>query len=245
MTNQVALVTGANRGIGLEVCRQLAQQDIQVILACRDVAKGQAAAEKLGLDNITVHQLDVTDEQSLLNTKSWVQENYGRLDILVNNAGIFPDVATGDASTIDGTESSIFNVNIDNVRTAMETNLYAPLRLCQLFIPMMVEQDYGRVVNISSGMGQLSEMDGCCPGYRTSKTALNTVTRVFAAELKMAQIDNVLINSVCPGWVRTDMGGANADRDVQQGAAGIVWLATLDANGESGGFFRDKQRIEW
>ena len=244
MTSKVALVTGANRGIGLEICRQLAQQDIQVILACRDIEKGQMAVKNIGLDNVIAHQLDVTDEQSILNTEQWIKKQYGRLDILVNNAGIFPDIA-GSASEAGGAESSIFNVSVDIVRTAMETNLYAPLRLCQVFIPMMIEQSYGRVVNISSGMGQLSEMDGCCPGYRTSKTALNTVTRVFAAELKTAQVSNVLINSVCPGWVRTDMGGMNADRDVQQGVEGIVWLATLAYHAETGGFFRDKQQIAW
>jgi len=244
MTNKVALVTGANRGIGLEICRQLAQQDIKVILTSRDLAKGQAAVKQLGLDNIVAHQLDVTDEQSILNTQQWIKQQYGCLDILINNAGIFPDV-TGSASDAGGSESSIFNVSVDMVRAAMETNLYAPLRLCQVFIPMMIAQNYGRVVNISSGMGQLSEMDGCCPAYRTSKTALNSVTRVFAAELKTAQVNNVLINSVCPGWVRTDMGGESADRNVQQGVEGIVWLATLADNSSSGGFFRDKQHIEW
>ncbi len=241
---KVALITGANRGIGLEICRQLAQQNIQVILTSRDTLKGQAAVDKLAMDNIVFRQLDVTDEKSILDTKAWVQQQYGRLDILVNNAGIFPDVA-GSASEAGGASSSIFNVGIDKVREAMETNLYAPLRLCQVFIPMMIEQNYGRVVNVSSGMGQLSDMDGCCPGYRTSKTALNAVTRAFAAELKLTKTDNVLINSVCPGWVRTDMGGSQADRDVQQGAEGIVWLATLVEDNISGGFFRDKQRIDW
>lgn len=243
MTNKIALVTGANRGIGLETCRQLAQHHIQVILTSRDIAKAQAAVDKLGLDNIVAHQLDVTDEASIMQTQQWVTEQYGRVDILVNNAGIFPDVA-GSASDAGGADSSIFNVSIDKVRAAMETNLYGALRLCQVFIPMMIEQNYGRVVNVSSGMGQLSDMDGCCPGYRTSKTALNAVTRAFAAELKMNQV-NVLINSVCPGWVRTDMGGSSADRDVQQGAEGIVWLATLADNSPSGGFFRDKQVIDW
>lgn len=244
MHNKIALVTGANRGIGLEICRQLAQQQITVILSCRDLEKGQAAAAILNLDYIVVRQLDVTSEHSIQAMKQWILAEYGRLDILVNNAGIFPDVADG-ASSAGGEDSSIFNISIDTVRLGMETNLYAPLRLCQLFIPIMIEQGYGRVVNVSSGMGQLSEMGGCCPSYRTSKTALNTVTRVFAAELDAAHIDNVLINSVCPGWVRTDMGGEMADRDVQQGAEGIVWLATLPQNGASGGFFRDKQPIEW
>ena len=136
--------------------------------------------------------------------------------------------------------ASVFNADIDTIRQAMETNTYGALRLAQALIPLMEGQ--GTVVNVSSGMGQLSDMNGCCPAYRLSKTALNAVTRILADELKDSGIK---INSVCPGWVRTDMGGDNADRPVAEGAAGIVWAACLPEDGPSGGFFRDGQPIPW
>jgi NAD(P)-dependent dehydrogenase (short-subunit alcohol dehydrogenase family) len=134
----------------------------------------------------------------------------------------------------------VFDADVDLVRASMEANVYGPLRLCQKLVPLM--RGKGRVVNLSSGMGQLAEMNGCCPGYRLSKTALNALTRILADELKDTRIK---VNSVCPGWVRTDMGGPNADRHVEKGAETVVWLATLGDDGPSGGFFRDKQSIPW
>jgi NAD(P)-dependent dehydrogenase (short-subunit alcohol dehydrogenase family) len=237
-TPKIALVSGANRGLGLETCRQLAQQGLEVILSARDNEKGQAAVKNLrdtGL-NVRFHALDVSSETSISLLYDFIMREYGRLDVLVNNAGVFLDPRD------NAHDSSIFNANIDTVRHSMETNLYGPLRLCQAFIPQMRTQNYGRVVNVSSGMGQLSDMNGCCPGYRTSKTALNALTRIFADELRATE---VLINSVCPGWVRTDMGGTGATRDVDAGADTIVWLATLPSGGPSGGFFRDRTVIAW
>ncbi|RKZ91559.1 MAG: short-chain dehydrogenase [Candidatus Parabeggiatoa sp. nov. 1] len=231
-TNKIALVTGANRGIGLEACRQLAKLGITVILSSRDNAKGEQAKlqlEQEGL-NVVCRQLDVTNEDSIKHMETFIHEQYGQLDILVNNAGIFPQRGNALDSTVD------------MLRAAMETNLYGPFRLCQSFIPLMIKNNYGRIVNLSSGMGQLNDMNGCCPAYRTSKTALNAVTRLFANELKDT---NVLINSMCPGWVRTDMGGPNANRSTEEGADTIIWLATLPNGGPSGGFFRDRQPIPW
>lgn len=232
--NKIALVTGANRGIGLEICRQLAKLGITVILGCRDRPKGEHAKqilEREGLANVIFHLLDVTSEKSIMQIEQFIRRQYGRLDILVNNAGIFPDKM-----------GSAFESNVDNMRAAMETNVYGPFRLCQLFLPLMQQNNYGRVVNLSSGMGQLTDMNGGCPGYRTSKTALNALTRLFADEMKNT---NVLINSMCPGWVKTDMGGPNATREIPEGADTAVWLATLPEGGPSGGFFRDRQVIPW
>jgi NAD(P)-dependent dehydrogenase (short-subunit alcohol dehydrogenase family) len=232
----VAIVTGAYRGLGYETCHQLARLGYQVILTARKTEQGQAAATTLQQQGLEVnyHYLDVTDEASIRQLAAFVQDRYGRLDVLVNNAGIFPDPAPWDAS------SSVFDADRQTVRSGFETNTLGPLQLCQVMIPLMGDQ--GRVVNVSSGMGQLSEMNGCCPSYRLSKTALNAVTRIFADELKDSGIK---INSVCPGWVRTDMGGKEATLSVEEGAKGIVWAATLGDDGSSGGFFRHGEAIRW
>lgn len=240
MTNsdRVAVVTGANRGLGLETCRQLAQQGIKVVVTSRSVDKGQAAAEQLrkaGLD-VHFHVLDVAKTESVKVFADYIKKNYGRLDILVNCAGIFSDPY----DPANPGPASVFNADIATIRASLETNTYGVLRVAQLLIPLMNGQ--GNVVNVSSGMGQLSDMNGCCPAYRLSKTALNAITRILADELKDKKIK---INSVCPGWVRTDMGGSNAERSVEEGAAGIVWAACLPEDGPSGGFFRDGQPIPW
>jgi NAD(P)-dependent dehydrogenase (short-subunit alcohol dehydrogenase family) len=233
MKDKIALVTGANRGLGLETGKQLAKLGITVLLTCRDSRKGEQAKKLLQQDGVEVifHPLDVTRADDVAQIKRFVEQQYGRLDILVNNAGIFPDKVT-----------TAFDSSVDLLRAAMETNLYGPFRLCQAFIPMMKQNNYGRIVNLSSGMGQLSEMNGCCPAYRTSKAALNALTRLLADELHGT---DVLINALCPGWVRTEMGGPQATREVQEGVDTIVWLATLPTGGASGGFFRDRQPISW
>lgn len=236
--NKFAAVTGANRGLGFETCRQLARQGLQVVLTSRDEAEGRAAVAKLEEEGLKAHYhpLDVIEPESIEAFSHFVREELGQLDVLVNNAGVFLDEA--------GTNkhASIFESQVDTVRATLETNVYGPLRLCQMFIPPMRQHGYGRVVNISSGMGQLTEMNGCCPGYRLSKAGINVLTRIFADEL---QGTNVLVNSVCPGWVRTDMGGPNAHRSPEQGVDTIVWLATLPDGGPSGGFFRDRTPIPW
>lgn len=234
----VAVVTGANRGLGLETCRQLAKRGYSVVLTSRDPDKGKAAVEHLRQEGLQIdyHVLDVTSAASLAQLERDIEHDYGRLDVLVNNAGVFLDSIGSD----DPAQDSVFDADLDAIRESMETNVYGPLRLCQALIPLM--HGRGRVVNLSSGMGQLSDMNGCCPGYRLSKTALNALTRIFADELKSTQIK---VNSVCPGWVRTDMGGPGATLSVEQGVETIVWLATLPDDGPSGGFFRNKQSIPW
>lgn len=233
---KVAVVTGGNRGIGFETCRQLAKQGIKVILTSRDEAKGKAAAEKLqaeGLDVIS-HSLDVTNPDSIEGLAQFIKSNFGRLDILVNNAGVLLDYAESDGS--------VFNLKISTLQKTLETNTFAPLLLCQALVPLMKEHNYGRVVNVSSGAGQLHDMSSGYPSYRISKTALNAVTRIVANELKGT---NILVNAVCPGWVKTDMGGENAPRSPQQGADTIVWLATLPDDGPTSGFFRDRKLLDW
>lgn len=232
----LAVVTGAYRGLGFETCRELARRGYAVILTARKVPVGKQAAETLQAEGLAVqfHPLDVSDEASIEALAQHLRDHYPRLDVLVNNAGIFPDNAPWEA------EASVFDAQLDTIREAFSTNTLGPLRLCQRLIPLM--KGHGRVVNVSSGMGQLSDMNGGCPGYRLSKTALNAVTRIFADELKGT---GVKINSVCPGWVRTEMGGSEAPLSIPEGVKGIVWAATLPDDGPSGGFFRHGERIDW
>jgi NAD(P)-dependent dehydrogenase (short-subunit alcohol dehydrogenase family) len=227
---RVALVSGGNRGIGLEICRQLAERDIAVILGSRDEESGKRAAEKLS-GKVVVHQLDVADEESVGRLAPFVEEEFGRLDILVNNAGISND---------EGQRG--VNADLRRVREALEANLFGAWRLCELAVPLMQRHDYGRIVNVSSGMGALEDMGSGSPGYRVSKTALNALTRILASELRGS---GILVNSVCPGWVQTDMGGSRAPRPVQDGADTPVWAATLPNGGPTGGFFRDRRPIAW
>jgi len=233
--DRVALVTGANRGIGLEIVRQLAEVGNRVILGARNIAQGEAAARTLSSNGPKVFaaELDVTKEVTIEKLVHRVRSDFGRLDILVNNAGVLVDESDLPSETKPQT-----------IRSTIETNLLGPWRMCQAFIPLMRLNNYGRIVNVSSGAGALSEMPEnlYAPAYSISKTALNALTIMFASELRGS---NILVNAACPGWVRTDMGGANAPRSVQEGADTAVWLATLPDNGPSGGFFRDRTRIEW
>jgi NAD(P)-dependent dehydrogenase (short-subunit alcohol dehydrogenase family) len=232
---KVAVVTGGNRGLGLETCRQLARAGAKVVLASRDPEKGASAASALraeGLD-VTSHPLDVTDAGSIGRLAAFIEQRFGRLDILVNNAGVFMDSSAAEEASALRSDPAI-------VRQTFEANTLGPMMVAQALIPLM--HGNGRVVNVSSGMGQLDEMEGGFPGYRLSKAALNALTRILAQELKDT---GVKVNSVCPGWVRTDMGGPNAPRTPEQGVETIVWLAGLPDSGPTGGFFRDKQSISW
>jgi NAD(P)-dependent dehydrogenase (short-subunit alcohol dehydrogenase family) len=231
--SHVALITGANRGLGLETARQLAKLGHTVILTSRDEDDGLAAVGQLDSESLQVeyHILDVSEIASIQAVKNYIQAQHGRLDILVNNAGIY----------IDRGQRAL-EVDEDIVQRTFDVNFYGPLRTCQAFLPMMQSTGYGRVVNVSSGMGALSDMGGRMLGYKASKTALNALTRILAGEVKG---EDIKVNAVCPGWVRTDMGGPSASRRLEEGASGIVWAATLPSDGPSGGFFRDGKAIDW
>ena len=238
MIQKIAVVTGANRGIGLEIAGQLARKKYFVILTSRDEKKGLAACRDMQQEGLSVrhHVLDVAQEVSISAFAEFVKKEFGRCDVLVNNAGIFPD--TQDAST--SSWPSVLDTDTQTVRRAMETNVYGPMLLCQGLVPLMKKNDYGRIVNLSSGMGQLTNMNGGCPAYRISKTSLNALTRILADELRE---DNICVNSMCPGWVKTDMGGPGATRSVEEGADTAIFLATLPDNGPSGKFFPRQERV--
>jgi NAD(P)-dependent dehydrogenase (short-subunit alcohol dehydrogenase family) len=231
-TSTIALVTGANRGLGLEVTRQLAQLGMTVILGSRDPAKGEAAAAPLRQAGLQVlpQPLDVTDPASIAHLVKTVEHQFGHLDVLINNAGILYD-----------TWQQASNADLAVVQEAIATNTLGPWRMAQAFLPLLERSPHGRIVNVSSGAGALSSMGAGTPAYSTSKAALNAFTRLLAAEL---QSPSILVNAVCPGWVATDMGGSGG-RPVPDGAAGIVWAATLPDDGPTGGFFRDGKPLDW
>lgn len=227
-TPLIALVTGANRGIGFEVVRQLARQGMTVILTARDLEKGQTAAKQLQSEglNILPHQLDVSSQASIDQLAAQVEQ----LDILVNNAGILYD-----------TWQKPSTADLKVVQEALETNTFGAWRMCKTFIPLIRRSQHGRIVNVSSEAGSIASMGGSTPAYSVSKVALNALTRMLAAELRDT---GILVNSVCPGWVATEMGGAGG-RPVEQGAASVVWAANLANNGSTGGFFRDGKLLPW
>jgi NAD(P)-dependent dehydrogenase (short-subunit alcohol dehydrogenase family) len=234
VSGRVAIVTGANRGIGLEICRQLARKGERVVLTSRDAAKGRAACKSLGAGGleVTYCKLDVTSARSIRALAAFVTRMFGRADILVNNAGVM----------LDARGTRFLDSDLAAYRATFETNVWGPLLLAQALLPLMQKHRYGRIVNLSSGLGQLAGMGNNTPAYRMSKTALNALTCIVAAE---AQGTNVFVNAACPGWVRTDMGGAGAPRTVEQGADTPVWLATLPDDGPTGGYFRDRKSIPW
>ncbi|MEO1621821.1 MAG: SDR family oxidoreductase [Cyanobacteria bacterium J06632_3] len=232
MSDQIALVTGANRGIGLEVVHQLAKEGMSVYLGSRDIEKGRAAAEPLqqrGL-NITACQLDVTTPGDIEKIAEQISQEHGRLDVLVNNAGILYD-----------TWQTVLNADLSQAQVAFEINTLAPWRMVQTMLPLLRASAHGRVVNVSSGAGALEGMRGNTPAYSLSKAALNALTIMLAESLKA---EKILVNAVCPGWVATDMGGAGG-RPIEDGAASVVWAALLPDNGPTGGFFRDGKKISW
>jgi NAD(P)-dependent dehydrogenase (short-subunit alcohol dehydrogenase family) len=230
---RVALVTGANRGIGLEVCRQLAERDFVVLLTARDAVKATSAAKKLGqAGRVEPLALDVANAASIKKAAVEVASRYGYLDVLVNNAGINYDTwETVEKADINGT-----------VMETITTNLLGSWRVCQAFLPLLRKSRAGRIVNVSSESGSLANMGAGPPAYQVTKAALNALTRTLAGELRGSRI---LVNAVCPGWVATDMGGAGAPRSVGEGAAGIVWAATLPDEGPTGEFFRDGKPLPW
>jgi NAD(P)-dependent dehydrogenase (short-subunit alcohol dehydrogenase family) len=232
-SSRVALVTGANRGIGLEIARQLARHGLTVVIGARDAKSGEAAAAELG-GTVAAEPLDVTDAAGVERAVRAIGDRFGRLDVLVNNAGILIDEGKA-AST----------VSLDVVAKTLETNLLGAWRLSQAVIPDMRRGGYGRIVNVSSAMGTLDDLErsgGGSPAYRLSKAALDALTILLASELRG---ENILVNAAIPGWVRTRMGGSGAPRSVEQGADTVVWLAMLPDGGPSGRLFQDRKPLDW
>ena len=230
---RVALVTGANRGIGLEVAKQLLAKGLPVVMTARDPDAAEHARRTLGDlgERALVARMDVRDTATIEAAFNTARSKLGQVDVLVNNAAILLDE-----------NEEVLSIAAEDFRKTLETNLLGVIETCRVFVPPMVDRRYGRVVNVSSGAGQLSTMETYAPAYSISKTALNAFTRILAATHGKR---GVLVNSVCPGWVRTDMGGPNANRSVEKGADTIVWLATLPEGGPNGGFFRDRKPIDW
>lgn len=229
---KIALVTGANRGIGFTVVKTLLEKEYRVILTTRSESSGQEALNKLGNPgNLYFQTLDVSNQNSVDQIRNYVEQKFGRLDVLINNAGINYD-----------TWQKAENADLTNVQETLDTNLLGPWRMTNAFIPLMKQAGYGRVVNVSSGSGAISSMSDGTPAYSISKAALNVLTIKLGAEL---QGTGILVNAVCQGWVRTDMGGSGATRSPEKGAETIVWAAELPKDGPNGKFFRDKKEIEF
>ncbi len=228
---RIAVVTGASRGLGLETVRGLAARDHHVVLTARSedaVAAGLAAVDGADVEG---RVLDVADDASVASFFDWLFGTQGRIDALVNNAG----------RAYRGFGGGLADFDAATILEAVDNNALSAFRTSARALPEMNRAGYGRIVNVSSGMGQLSDMGPGAVAYRVSKTAMSALTRIAHAEAG----ENVKVNAVCPGWVRTDMGGPNATRSLAEGAAGIIWAATLPEDGPSGGFFRDGKRIDW
>ena len=222
------LVTGANRGIGLAIAQGLAVNKADIILlGCRQLAAGTRVAAQIGT-NARAVQLDLSEPAGLERQLSELKKSYPRVDVLVNNAGVLIE---GDCLSIDR----------GRVAESLQVNTLAPLALIQALVPTMLANDYGRIVNLSSGWGSFASGLSGPFAYSLSKAALNALTVTLARQLR----GNVKVNSVCPGWVRTDMGGAAANRSPEEGAATALWLANLPADGPSGGFYRDRRAVDW
>jgi NAD(P)-dependent dehydrogenase (short-subunit alcohol dehydrogenase family) len=226
----VAVVTGANRGIGLEVCRQLAQLGYTVALGSRNASKGRAAANSINHEYVVPIELDVANEHSVARAANEITERFGRCDALVNNAAILYD-----------TWARAQDADLDEVQAALETNLFGAWRMALALLPLIKRSEQGRIVNVSSQGGSLESMGGGTPAYHVSKAALNAFTKTLAAELRR---DGILVNAICPGWTATDMGGGGG-RPVKDGAASVVWGVTLPDDGPTGGFFRDGRVLPW
>jgi NAD(P)-dependent dehydrogenase (short-subunit alcohol dehydrogenase family) len=222
---KTVLITGAYRGLGYEAARQLSERGWQVILTARSKNQGSAVAAKL--KDADFLELDITNHDSVTSAARKV----AKLDVLINNAAI---IADGD--------QDVLTIRPEVVAHTIETNALGALRVSQAFVPHLLKSSAGRIVNVSSGAGQLSDMGTWSPAYAASKTTLNAITCVLAAALKDK---GIAVNSVCPGWCRTEMGGSGAPRSAEEGAAGIVWLAADAPQEKTGLFWRDREVIPW
>lgn len=267
---KTVLITGGNRGIGHEIARQLDELGYTVILGSRNLEKGQNAVGNFS-KNVIVKQLDVTNEDSIQRVFEFVKTDFGKLDVLINNAGLGTNYQSDNKSVADNAKNTLKTmlpgarkvskvmapilrkagiipqkesaemVSLIHVKHLMETNFYGAWRMIQVFIPLLQKSNNGRIINVSSGMGELASLTGEYPAYSLSKSSLNALTILFSNELKDKGIS---VNATCPGWVRTDMGGPDAPRDVSQGADTAVWLASIEKC-PTGKFFRDRQEINW
>lgn len=233
-TETVALVTGANRGIGREIARQLSSRGMRVVLCARRLEDAERTVAELSLPSLAPFQLDVTRApEDLADT---LASEFGRLDVLVNNAGVYQSGARSDGEDA----GSVLDVDLAAVRATLEVNTLGPLRLAQLLAGLLRGSPDGRIVNVSSGMGQLSGLGSDSTAYRISKVALNALT----LQLHHALAPAVKVFAACPGWVRTDMGGKSAPKSVEEGADTPVWLAT-SPDPVSGNFYQERRRIAW
>ena len=225
MNKKIAVVTGANRGMGKAVSEKLAALNFHVIMVGRNEKELKDAA---GANETFVANLE--NEKDVDQLVQYITSEHGYLDVLINNAGIYIE------------EGDIFSAKDSVMQKTLNINTLAPYRLMQGLIPLMKKHGYGRVVNVSSGLGSFHGSSSNCPAYCVSKVSLNMLTKLFASEVDGS---NVKVNSICPGWVRTDMGGPHASRSIEEGISGMIWAATLDEKGPNGGFFRDGHPIEW
>jgi NAD(P)-dependent dehydrogenase (short-subunit alcohol dehydrogenase family) len=225
----VAVITGANRGIGAAIARQLAEHGMHVVVTARREKQGREAAESLTEAGLAASffALDVTSDESVAALAHHLRRDVGRVDVLINNAGVALDKWI---PALEGT--------MEQFVATYETNVFGVVRMCRAIIPFMRERGYGRVVNLSSNLGSMEKVGARTLAYRTSKTAVNAITRVIAAELTDG---DVLVNSMCPGWVKTELGGFDAPRTPEEAADTAIWLATLPAGGPTGGFFQDRK----
>ena len=242
--SKIALITGANRGLGLEAARQLAQAGFTVVLGAREADKGETAAAELRQTGFDAHavRLDVADAQSVGEAVREVSEKFGHLDALINNAGIFPEFASGAFAPS--------KLPLDVLRSTYETNFFGAFTVLQAFLPLLLRAEAPRVVNVSSTLGSLSELSNSespyysnnTVAYNSSKSALNGLTIAFAKEFKDTPLK---INSACPGWVKTDLGSEQAPRELEEGPRVFVTLATLPADGPTGQFFDENGPVNW
>jgi NAD(P)-dependent dehydrogenase (short-subunit alcohol dehydrogenase family) len=231
-SGHVAIVTGGNRGIGYEICKELSMSGCRVVLTSRNEKDGQKAVAALrDHENIAYHKLNVTNSADIASLRDWILKTYGRVDILINNAGVYLDEGV-----------NVFDVDEKIVQETLAVNFYGAFHMCRAFVPIMKQNGYGRIVNISSGYGAMNEIAGYEAAYRISKAALNALTLIIADELRDGSIK---VNAVCPGWVSTDMGGKMAPISPQTAARDIVHFALVNAKGPTGSFFRHKKPIQW